>query len=52
MVLTSGLLAECTYSELVGRVSLVKQVVQVQGQGGQRHGKNSKFGGRSFVNNI
>ena len=35
---------------LVGRVSLVNQVVGVQGQGEQRHGKDLKFGGRSFMN--
>ena len=35
---------------LVGRVSLVNQVVRVQGQGEQRHGKDLKFSERSFVN--
>ena len=35
---------------LMGRVSLVNQVVGVQGQGEQRHGKDLKFG--CFVNNI
>ena len=35
---------------LVGRVSLVNQVVGVQGQG--EHGKDLKFGGRSFLNII
>ena len=30
-------------------MSLVNQVVGVQGQGEQRHGKDLKFGGRSFV---
>ena len=33
-------------------MSLVNQVVRVQGQGEQRHGKDLKFGGRSVVNNI
>ena len=34
---------------LVGRVSLVDQVVGVQGQGEQRHGKDLKFNRRSFM---
>ena len=33
-------------------MSLVNQVVGVQGHGECRHGKDLKFGGRSFVNNI
>ena len=37
---------------LMGRVSLVNQVVGVQGQGGQRHDKDLKFGGRSFMNIV
>ena len=36
----------------MGRVSLVNQVVGVQDRGEQRHGKDLKFGGRSFVSNI
>ena len=35
---------------LMGRVSLVNQVVGVQGQGEQRHGKDLKFSRRSFMN--
>ena len=33
----------------MGRVNLVNQVVGVQGQGEQRHGKDLKFS-RSFMN--
>ena len=33
-------------------MSLVNQVVRVQGQGEQRHGKDLKFGGRSFMNEF
>ena len=35
---------------LMGRVCLVNQVVGVQGQGEQRHGKDLKFSRRSFMN--
>ena len=34
----------------MGRVSLVNQVVGVQGQGEQRRGKDLKFSRRSFIN--
>ena len=52
MVLTSELEPECTCSGNWWGESLVNQVVRVQGHGEQKHGKDLKFGGRSFVNNI
>ena len=35
---------------LMGKVSLVNQVVRIQGQGEQRHGKDLKFSRKSFMN--